>query len=70
VTNVTRPVKMSPTSVRTFAHGLASPFYERDVSFRDRGVARGGQSHPQSPLKKKNYKERTTYSIYNIHIAH
>jgi len=29
----------------------------------------GGQSHPQSVLRK-NYKAKTTYSIHNIHIAH
>jgi len=37
-----------------------------------RGVARGlvAKSHPQSPLREKIYKTRTTYSIYNIHIAY
>ena len=33
------------------------------------GVEAGGQRHPQSPLRKK-YKAKTTFSIYNIHVAH
>jgi len=35
---------------------------------RSQGVARVAKATPI--LSKKNYKAKTTYSIYNIHIAH